>query len=104
MRSIQRIVIAGLAVMALAMPIAAQSPEPCSNNKETVRLEPNVVAGLIAWIVAKTEWVVQEPPTVCFATDTQLAEMAYGKEGKPNDLIINALYKPESHIVYLSEK
>ena len=102
--SLQRIVIACLAVMALAMPIGAQSPEHCSNNKGTVRVEPNVVAGLIAWIVAKTEWVVQEPPTICFATDTQLAEMAYGGEGKPNDLTINALYAPKSHIVYLSEK
>lgn len=104
MHSLERIAIAGLAAMALAMPIGAQSLEDCSNNKGTVRLEPNIVVSLIAWIVARTEWVVKEPPTICFVTNTKLVEMAYGGEGKSNDPNINALYAPKSHIVYLSEK
>jgi hypothetical protein len=100
--SLQRIAIAGLAVMALAMSIGAQSLEDCSNNKGTVRLEPNVVVGLITWIVARTEWVVKEPPTICFVTSAQLDEMAYGREANSSHLYVNALYAYESHIVYLS--
>lgn len=103
-RSLQRIAIAGLAVMALAMPICTQSQEDCSNNKRTVRLEPNIIADLVAWIVAGTEWVVQEPPTICFVTDTQLVEMVYGRGEGKYDLTIKALYAPKSYVVYLSQK
>jgi hypothetical protein len=91
-------------VLMLTMPIGAQSPDDCSNREETARLEPNVIVSLISWIVAKTKWVVREPPTVCFVKSDQLIEMAYGGEGTPDDSRINALYAPAGHIVYLSEK
>jgi hypothetical protein len=102
----KRTVFTGFAVMTLllGMPIGVPSSEDWSIHKETCQLVPNVVTGLITWIIAKTEWVVQEPPTICFATNTQLVEMAYGGKGKSNDLTIKALYAPKSHVVYLSEK
>jgi len=104
MHSLHRTAIAGLIVMALGMPISVQSLEHCSNNKATVQLEPNVVVALITWIVVRTKWVAQEPPTACLVTENQLIEMAYGREGKSSDANINALYEPEAHTVYLSEK
>ncbi len=102
--TLKSIAITALAVVALVMPINAQSQEDCSNTKETVRLERSVVvADLIAWIIARTQWVVQKPPpTICFVTNTQLAEIAYGGKARPNDLSIKALYGFKTHVVYLS--
>ena len=104
---LQNIAIASLALMALlllAMPIDAQPLDDWSNNKGAVRVEPNVVTGLIAWIVAKTGWVVQEPPSIRFVPQTQLVEMYFGGNSSSNDIQIGALYLAKSHIVYLPEK
>jgi hypothetical protein len=103
---LKRIVFTGFAVMTLllAMPIGVPSSEDWSIDKGTCQLEPNVVTGLIAWIVAKTGWVVQEPPPIHFITHTQLVEMYCGKDGCSNDFDIHALYSHRSHVIYLCEK
>ena len=98
--------LAGLAVMTLllVMPIGVQSSEDWSNDKGTGQLEPNVVTGLIVWIVAKTGWVVQEPPQIHFIPHTRLVEMYCGGMASSNNLDIRALYSPKNHIIYLPEK
>ncbi len=99
---LQRTAIAVLALMALAIPTGGQSSEDCL-NKGTVRFELKPILDLIDWIGAKTDWNVQEPPTICYVTNVQLDEMAYGRDKTSNHLKINALYAPGSHTVYLSE-
>ena len=103
MHLLQKIVIAVLAFMALATPIGAQSSEDCLNNKDTVQFEVKAIIDLMAWIVARTDWTIQGPPTICHVTNTKLDYMAYGKENSTKHLTINALYAPKTHIVYLSE-
>jgi Domain of unknown function (DUF6647) len=90
-------------MMALAAPIGAHSSEGCLNNKGSGQFEPKAIIDLMAWIGARTEWVVQEPPSICYVTNAQLEEMADGKEKESKHLTINALYAPKSHVVYLSE-
>ena len=103
---LQRNTIVSLAATALllAMPIGVHSSEDWPNDKPIVQLEPNVVTGLIAWIVAKTGWVIQEPPLIRFIPHTQLVEMYCGGGGGSNDLNIRALYSPKSHTIYLPVK
>jgi hypothetical protein len=86
-----------------AMPVGAQSSEGRSNDNGTVQLvEPNLVKGLIAWIAAKTGWLVQEPPPVRFVTPTQLLKM-YDEAGSSKNIQIRALYSTTTHTVYLLE-
>jgi len=103
---LKRKAIAGLAVMMLllVMPIGAQSSGDRLNDKGAVQLEPNVVTGLIAWIVAKTGWVVQEPPPIRFVPQTQLDEMYCSGNSSSNDIHPCALYSNKSHMIYLPEK
>ncbi len=95
--------LASLAVMTLllVMPIGVQSSEDWSSDKGTSQLQPNVVTGLIVWIVAKTGWIVQEPPPIHFIPHTQLVEMYCGASS--SNLDIRALYSPKDHIIYLPE-
>jgi hypothetical protein len=103
---LQRNTVVGLTVTALllAMPIGAHSSENWSNDRPVVQLEPNVVTGLIAWIVAKTGWVVQEPPPIRFVSQTQLDEMYCGGNSSSNDIHPCALYSNKSHMIYLPDK
>ncbi len=99
---IQRISIAGLAAIALAVPmhVGAKSVE---DNACTVTqtIEPGTVSDLIAWIVAKTGWTTQEPPLICFVSLGQLPKIYHGDGGASSEPEIGALYSNKTHKVYL---
>jgi hypothetical protein len=101
---IRRIFIAGLAAMALmlVMPVAsAQSPEDVCAVTKTI--EPAIVTDLIAWIVAKTGWTAQEPPSICFVSLGRLFKIYHGDGGALNEPQIGAIYSTETHKVYVLE-
>ena len=106
MHPVQKLLFVALSTIALmlAMPDDAQSSEVRQNTKETVQLEPTVVIGLIAWIVAKTGWANQNPPSIRFVTPSQLLKIYHdGDEDVLSDFRLKALYSIGTHTVYLLE-
>ena len=103
---LQKLLFVGLSTIALmlAMPDNAQSSEDRRSAKETVQLEPAVVTGLIAWIVGRTGWANQDPPSIRFVTPSQLLKIYHvGDEDVLNDVGLKALYLIGTHTVYLPE-
>jgi hypothetical protein len=102
-RPIRRILMVGFAAMSLVFPtpVGAQSPEDACTARATI--EPGIVTGLIAWIVAKTGWTAIEPPSICSVSHQQLLKIYAGDENASNDLQIHALYSIRTHNVYLVE-
>ncbi len=60
-----------------------------------------IIAGLIAWTVAKTGWIVQTPPRIVFVPESRLVEMYYGAIEPPKNAHIAALYAPREKTIYL---
>ena len=99
----QKLLFVGLAatVLMLPMPLGAQSSEDVCIVRATI--EPGIVTGLIAWIVTKTKWVAQQPPSICSVSHRQLLKIYDSDGSAPNDLQIHALYSIRNHNVYLVE-
>ena len=91
----QKLLFVGLAttVPMLPMPLGAQSSEDVCTVRATI--EPGIVTGLIAWIVTKTKWVAQQPPSICSVSHRQLLKIYDGDGSAPNDLQIHAVYRSE---------
>lgn len=99
---VQKIAIAAFTAMALmlVMLVDARSSEVTCNPGT---IEPGIVTDLIAWIVAKTGWTAQEPPSICFVSLGQLLKTYHGDGSASNDLQIRALYSVKTRNVYLVE-
>jgi uncharacterized protein DUF6647 len=99
----QKLLFVGIAatVLMLPMPLGAQSSEDVCIVRATI--EPGIVTGLIAWIVTKTKWVAQQPPSICSVSHRQLLKIYDSDGSAPNDLQIHALYSIRNHNVYLVE-
>ena len=99
---VQKNAIAAFTAMALmlVMLVDARSSEVACNPGT---IEPGIVTDLIAWVVAKTEWTAQEPPSICFVSLGQLVKIYHGDGSASNDPRIGALYSSETHRVYLPD-
>ncbi len=64
-------------------------------------IAPETITTLMKWVVAKTGWAIQKPPTIRFVPSAQLAEMYYGKQNAPNLAPVRSLYAIKTHILYL---
>lgn len=97
---VQKIAIAAFATMVFvfAMLVDARSSE-ATCNPETI--EPGIVTNLIAWIVAKTGWTVQEPPSICFVSLGQLRKIYQGDGGASNEVRIGGIYSSDIHKIFL---
>ena len=102
---LQKLLLVGPAAIALLLPTpaGAQSSEDVCSVTETIQLQPAIFRDLIAWIVTKTGWATEEPPSICFVSFGQLRKIYYGNGDASNDLQIHALYSVETHKVYLLE-
>jgi hypothetical protein len=62
-----------------------------------------IIAGLIAWIVAKTGMPSPPPPRLIFVSEPQLVEMFYGVKENSDGASVKALYARGTETIYLVE-
>lgn len=74
--------------------VAARSAEP----------SPEMIAGLIDWIVGKTGWTSHEPPPIEILPRKQLVKMFSEDPGGADGIRIVAVYSDDRHVVYLSKQ
>ena len=75
-----------------------------ANYAETMQVDPEIVASLISWIVAKTGWTNSEPPRIVFLTKKEIMEMLLQRpNGPPEDVSCQALYSHNDGIIYLTK-
>jgi len=72
-----------------------------AQNKEKVGVAIKIAAGLIAWIVAKTNWTACDTPVIQFVPPEELVKRyTAGKSAAPH---IEALYSNKDRVVYLPD-
>ena len=62
-----------------------------------------IIAGLTAWIIAKTGWTVQAPPKIVFVPQNQIVEMMYGPGEVTKHIHVEALYALKDKTIYLPQ-
>jgi hypothetical protein len=70
---------------------------------ELMRLPPQAVAKLTAWIVAKTGWRISGIPPVVFVPPEELLERFVGRGNGSTDIHLRALYSRTEQTIFLSQ-
>lgn len=80
---------------------ADEDGAPTKVSKAKARLDPEIVADLIAWIDAKTGWHAHAPPAIRFVPEAQLSKMFAAHSEQPKAVHIDALYSRQNDTIYL---